>query len=140
MEELIDRLLRESVVIAVVGLSPNPARDSHEVARYLQEAGYRVIPVNPNAEEVLGERSYPDLASVDVPIDLVDIFRRPEDVPPVVEAAIACGAKAIWMQLGIVNEEAAARAQAAGIPVVMDRCIMIEHRTRFGGWQQGGSA
>lgn len=136
MEELIDRILRESVVIAVVGLSPNPERDSHEVARYLQEAGYRIIPVNPNAEEILGERCYPDLASVDVPIDLVDIFRRPQDVPPVVEAAIARGAKFIWMQLGIVNEEAAERARAAGIPVVMDRCTMIEHRARFGGWQR----
>lgn len=124
----IEQLLKESKVVAVVGLSPNPGRDSNRIARYLKAQGYRVIPVNPNAEEVLGERCYPSLADVPEQIDLVDIFRRSEDVPPVVDDAIAAGAKVVWMQLGIVNQESAKKAADAGLDVVMDKCTMVEHR------------
>jgi len=124
----IEKILRESKTIAVVGLSPNPDRSSYVVASYLQAQGYRIIPVNPTVEEVLGERSYPDLASVPEEVDVVDIFRRPEHVPAIVEAAIAKGAKAIWMQEGIVHEEAAAKAREAGLLVVMDRCMFKEHQ------------
>ncbi len=118
--DLVEEQLRNSRTIAVVGLSDNPQRDSHRVSKYLQSQGYRIIPVNPMIEEALGEKSYPDLKSVLEPIDMVDIFRRSELVPPVVDEAIEVGAKYIWMQDGVVNEEAAAKAEAAGIPVVMD--------------------
>jgi predicted CoA-binding protein len=114
-------------VVAVVGLSPNQERDSYRVARYLQEHGYRVIPVNPTASEVLGERCYPDLVAVPDKVEIVDIFRRSNDVTPVVEQAIRIGAKAVWMQEGIINEDAALLARQAGIPVVMDRCIKKVH-------------
>lgn len=120
MADLVDRQLKGSKSIAVVGLSPNPERDSYRVARYLQDVGYRIIPINPTVEEVLGEKSYPDLKSVPVPIDMVDVFRRSELVPPVVDEAIQAGVKFIWMQDGVVHEEAAEKARAAGIPVVMD--------------------
>ena len=126
--DVIEKILRESKTIAVVGLSPDPTRPSHGVARYLQAQGYKIIPVNPKAEEVLGETSYPDLASVPEAVDVVDIFRRPEHVPAIVEAAIAKGARAVWMQEGIVHQETAARARAAGLMVVMDRCMLKEHR------------
>jgi predicted CoA-binding protein len=118
--DIIDDILSKSRTIAVVGLSSDPERPSHYVAKYLQGQGYRIIPVNPLIEEALGEKSYPDLKSVPVPIDMVDIFRRSEHVVPVVEQAIAVGAKYIWMQDGVVNEDAAALAEAAGLPVVMD--------------------
>ena len=118
--DLVEEQLRNSRTIAVVGLSDNPQRDSHRVSKYLQSVGYRIIPVNPMIDEALGEKSYPDLKSVPEPIDMVDIFRRSELVPPVVDQAIEVGAKYIWMQDGVVNEEAAAKAEAAGIPVVMD--------------------
>ena len=118
--DLVEEQLRNSKTIAVVGLSDNPQRDSHRVAKYLQSQGYRIIPVNPMIEEALGERSYPDLKSVPEPIDMVDIFRRSELVPPVVAEAIEVGVRYIWMQDGVINQEAAARAEAAGIPVVMD--------------------
>ena len=121
-------ILEESKVIAVVGLSPKPERDSHEVAKYLQDQGYRIVPVNPKADTILGEKSYPDLASIPEKVDVVDIFRRSDDVPPVVDQAIDIGAKAVWMQLGIVNEDAAAKAREAGLGVVMDRCMLVEHR------------
>ena len=121
-------ILEKSKVIAVVGLSPKPERDSHEVAKYLQDQGYRIVPVNPRADTILGEKSYPDLASIPERVDVVDIFRRSDDVPPVVDQAIDIGAKAVWMQLGIVNEDAAAKAREAGLGVVMDRCMLIEHR------------
>ena len=124
----IERILRESKTIAVVGLSAEPTRPSHSVARYLQAQGYRIIPVNPMVEEVLGEKSYPDLASVPEAVDVVEIFRRPEHVPAIVDAAIAKGARAVWMQEGIVHQEAAARAREAGLMVVMDRCMYKEHR------------
>ncbi|HID62752.1 MAG TPA: CoA-binding protein [Anaerolineae bacterium] len=128
----IKTILEESKTIAVVGLSPNEERDSHRVANYLQSQGYRIIPVNPRADEILGERSYPDLASIPDPIDVVDVFRRSEAVPEIVEGAIKVGAKTVWMQEGVVHEEAAARAREAGLQVVMDRCMLKEHRRHFG--------
>ncbi len=118
--DLVEQQLTQSKVIAVVGLSPNPERDSYRVAKYLQSVGYRIIPVNPTVDEVLGEKSYPDLKSVPVPIDMVDVFRRSELVAPVVDEAIAVKAKFIWMQDGVVNEEEAAKARAVGIPVIMN--------------------
>lgn len=112
--------LANSHTIAVVGISPSPDRPSHYVSKYLQEQGYKIIPVNPMICEVLGEKSYPDLKSIPEPVDMVDIFRRPELVMPVVAEAIEIGAKYVWMQEGIVNLQAKAKAEAAGIPVVMD--------------------
>ena len=118
--DLVDEQLRNSKTIAVVGLSDNPARDSHRVSAYMQRQGYRIIPVNPMIEEALGEKSYPDLKSVPEAIDMVDVFRRSELVPPVVDEAIEVGVKYIWMQDGVINPEAAAKAEAAGIPVIMN--------------------
>jgi predicted CoA-binding protein len=118
--DLVEEQLRNSKTIAVVGLSDNPERDSYRVSKYMQSQGYRIIPVNPMIQEWLGEKSYPDLKSVPEPIDMVDVFRRSELVPPVVNEAIEVGVKYIWMQDGIINPEAAAKAEAAGIPVVMD--------------------
>ena len=118
--DLQDEQLRKSKTIAVVGLSDNPSRDSHRVSKYMQSQGYRIIPVNPMIEEALGEKSYPDLKSVPEPIDMVDVFRRSELVPPVVDEAIEVGVKYIWMQDGVINEESKAKAEEAGIPVVMD--------------------
>lgn len=114
-------------VVAVVGLSPNPDRPSHHVASYLKEKGYRIIPVNPTAKEIIGEVCCSDLSSVSEPVDVVDIFRRSEDVLPIVEEAIKIGAKAIWMQEGVINEKAASKAREAGLKVVMDRCMLKEH-------------
>ena len=125
-------LLRNYKTIAVVGLSSNPMRPSHGVTEYMQAAGYRIIPVNPNETEVLGEKSYARLEDVPEKIDIVNVFRRAEEVPPVVESAIRIGAKAIWMQLGIENEEAAEKARAAGLVVIEDACILVEHRRRAG--------
>ncbi len=124
----IAELLTSARTIAVVGLSSRRARPSYSVSEYMQSAGYRIIPVNPQESEVLGEKAYPDLDSVPVPVDIVDIFRRSEYVAEVVEAAIRIGAKAVWMQEGVVHEDAAERARAAGLTVVMDRCILKEHR------------
>ena len=121
-------LMRDAKTIAVVGVSSRPERDSHDVARYLMQHGYRVYMVNPTEQEVLGQRVYARVSELPEPVDIVDIFRRPEHVGPLVTDAIAAGAKAVWMQLGIVNEEAAAEARAAGLEVVMDRCTKIEHR------------
>ena len=117
--------------IAVVGLSSQTSRPSYSVSRYMQTVGYRIIPVNPNETEVLGEKAYASLDDVPGPIEIVDIFRRPEFVPDVVDAAIRRKARVIWMQLGVVNEAAAARARAAGLEVVMDRCILVEHRAEL---------
>jgi len=128
--EAITALLRDSRIIAVVGLSPKPGRPSYGVAQYLKGAGYTIIPVNPNTPEVLHERSYATVDHIPGPIDIVDIFRKPEDVLTIVEAAIRKGAKAVWMQTGIVNNQAADVARAAGLQVVMDRCMMVEHRHR----------
>ncbi len=113
--------------IAVVGISDNPERPSYDVASFLEKHGYNIIPVNPTLTEWKGKKSYPDLKSIPEKVDVVDIFRRPEAVPPIVDEAIAIKPKAIWMQLGIVNEEAAAKARAAGIEVVMDKCMKIEY-------------
>jgi uncharacterized protein len=121
------KILNDYRTIAVVGLSPDPIRYSNLVAQYLMAQGYDVIPVNPHTTEVLGKKSYPDLASVPEKVEVVEIFRRPEAVMPVVEEAIKIGAKAIWMQVGIVNEAAAEKANRAGLLVVMDRCMMAEH-------------
>ena len=118
--DVIEEQLTNSRTVAVVGLSPNPERPSHYVSKYLQEQGYKIIPVNPAIDEALGEKSYPDLKSVPVSVDMVDIFRRSEFVMPLVEEAIEIGAKYVWMQDGVVNEEAAAKAEAAGLSVVMD--------------------
>ena len=129
-EITITRILKDCPIIAVVGLSSNPARPSYGVAAYMRSQGYRVIPVNPNETNVLGEPAYPSLVAVPGPIDLVSIFRKSEDVLPVVEGAIARGAKAIWMQEGVINEQAAGRAREAGLLVVMDRCWLKEHTAR----------
>lgn len=130
--EKIRKVLESASRIAVVGLSPKPHRPSHRVAVYLIEAGYTVIPVNPGHETILGRPCYPDLLSVPGPLDLVDIFRRPEHVLPVVEAAIEKQAKGIWMQEGIVNVAAAELADENGLTVIMDRCIMIDHQDYLG--------
>ena len=124
--EIID-ILTSSERIAVVGISSRPERASHRVASYLIDSGYDVIPVNPFQEEVLGRKCYPDLGSIPGDVHIVDIFRRPEDVPPVVDEAIDVGARVVWMQQGIVNNAAAEKALAAGLKVVMNRCIMVEH-------------
>lgn len=123
-EEILDKYH----TIAVVGASVNPERPSHRVTGYLMEHGYQVIPVNPNAREVLGETSYPSLSSIPGEVEVVDIFRRSEEVMPIVDEAIKIGARAIWMQEGIVNEAAAAKARDAGLLVVMDKCMFKEHR------------
>ncbi len=120
-------LMRDARTIAVVGVSSNPTRPSNEVAKYLIDAGFTVYLVNPTEQEIFGQPVYASLGDLPGPVDIVDIFRRPGDVPPIVADAIAAGAKAVWMQLGIVNEEAAATARAAGLDVVMDRCTKIEH-------------
>lgn len=120
-------ILNGARTVAVVGLSDKPHRPSYEVAAYLQAEGYRIIPVNPMITQVLGENAYPSLRAIAEPIDVVDIFRRPEFVPEIVEDAIAVGAKVVWMQLGITHEEAAARARAAGLTVVMNTCMATTH-------------
>lgn len=130
MDSLITELLEKARTIAVVGLSDKPHRDSYRVAAYLQDAGYRIIPVNPRCQSILGERCYPDLASIPDPIDIVDVFRRGEETPEVARAAAAVGAGAVWLQLGISNETTRQIAEEAGMPLVMDRCILIEHRRR----------
>lgn len=121
-------LMRDAKTIAVVGVSADPTRPSNDVAKYLINAGYTVYLVNPTEREIFGQPVYASLAEVPEAVDIVDIFRRPGDVPPVVDAAIEAGAKAVWMQLDILNEDAAATARAAGLEVVMDRCTKIEHR------------
>ncbi|MDX2434923.1 MAG: CoA-binding protein [Desulfobacterales bacterium] len=123
----IRKVLRESKTIAVVGLSPKPNRPSHQVARYLMEVGYTIIPVNPGQDIILGQTCYSNLRDIPTPVDMVDIFRRQEEVVPIVEDAIGIGARFIWMQQGIVNEEAAEKAEAAGLIVIMDRCTKIDH-------------
>ena len=127
----VKEILERYRAIAVVGLSSHPWRASYSVSRYMQNAGYRIIPVNPLETEVLSEKAYPTLDEVPEPFEIVDIFRRPEYVPDIVEAAIRRGARVVWMQLGVVNEAAAARARAAGLEVVMDRCILQDHMQYF---------
>jgi len=132
LREQLDAILSSARTIAVVGASDKPGKASHRVFFYLMHAGFEVYPVNPAFKELGGRPAYPDLKSLPVKIDIVDIFRRPEQVMPVVEEAIAVGARAVWMQEGIVNEEASSRARAAGLLVVMDRCVMKEHRRMKG--------
>lgn len=129
------RILGECRTLAVVGLSPQWHRPSFFAAKYMQAHGYRIVPVNPSAQEILGERCYPSVteAARHERIDMVDCFRKSEDIPPIAEEAIAIGARCLWMQLGVVNEAAAERARAAGLEVVMDRCVKIEHARLFGG-------
>lgn len=124
----IGAILRMTKTVAVVGLSPNPERESHGVASYLQEHGYQIIPVNPRVDQILGERAYPDLLQIPVEVDVVEIFRKPDAVPAIVEEAIAIGAKVVWMQVGIVHEAAAERARTAGLEVVMNTCMRAAHR------------
>ena len=129
--EALRTLLREARTIAVVGLSPRPTRPSNSVARYLQHSGYRVVPVNPGHDTILGARSYPTLtaAAADHTIDVVDVFRRSEVVGPVVDEAITVHPRLIWLQVGVVDETAAERAATAGIPMVMNRCLMVDHQS-----------
>jgi len=124
---LYDKIFADSKTIAVVGLSSNPSRPSYGVTRYMQSVGYRIIPINPNVIEVLGEKSFARLEDVPGRVDIVDIFRRPELVEPIVESAIKIGAKIIWMQEGVFHRQASERARQAGLMVVMDRCILKEH-------------
>jgi uncharacterized protein len=126
-DDVIREILAHPRRIAVVGCSPDPGRDSHRIARLLLRKGHTVVPVNPNAREILGRRCYPSLREIPDPIEMVDIFRRADEVGPIVDDAIAIAAKVIWMQLGVIDAAAAARAQAAGLTVVMDRCPAIEY-------------
>ena len=127
------RILSENRVIAVVGLSADWFRPSYFAAKYMQEHGYTVIPVNPKYPEILGEKCYKSLRDIPRKVDLVDVFRKPQDVMPIAEDAIAIGAKVLWQQLGVKNEQAAAKARAAGLDAIMDRCVKIEHGRLFGG-------
>ncbi len=127
-DDEIREILTEPMTVAVVGCSPDPTRDSHKVARALQTMGHRVIPVNPQCREILGLRCYGSLRQIEHPVVMVDVFRRSELVPAVVDDAIAIAARILWLQLGVVHEEAAARARAAGITVIMDRCPAVEYR------------
>jgi predicted CoA-binding protein len=136
--EKILTVLRSYRNVAVVGLSANPNRPSYFAATYLKDYGFEITPVNPAYEEVLGRKCYPSLAEVPGPLEIVDIFRRPEDVPPVVDEAIRLGAKVIWMQLGVISHEAREKALAAGLEVVMDRCMKIEHARFHGGLNFAG--
>jgi predicted CoA-binding protein len=131
-EQQIRDILEHAHTIAMVGASDKPDRDSYQVMEYLIANGYRVVPVNPIVEAIQGERSYATLAAIPVKVDVVDVFRRSDAVPPIVDEAIAIGAPVVWMQLGVVNEEAAQRARAAGVAVVMDRCMKVEHRRLIG--------
>ncbi len=128
----IRQLLQQVRTIAVVGLSNKTHRDSYRVAQYMQEHGYRIIPVNPRIETILGEKSYPDLLSIPEPVDIINVFRRSELVPPVVRDALHLNPQAIWLQLGIINEEAADIANNAGVAIIMDKCIKVEHDRLLG--------
>ena len=127
------RILRQTRVIAVVGLSADWYRPSYFAAKYMQEHGYRVIPVNPKYETILGEKCYKSLRDIPEPVDMVDVFRKTQDVPPIADEAIAIGAKVLWQQLSVRNEAAAAKARAAGLDAVLDHCVKIEHGRLFGG-------
>jgi uncharacterized protein len=131
-DDAIRRLLERVRRIAVVGLSPKPHRDSHRVARYLLERGYEIVPVYPREEEILGQRVHRRVQDVPGPVDLVDVFRRSEELPEVIDDALAARAGALWLQLGCIDEPGARRAQAAGMTVVMDRCLMVEHARLLG--------
>lgn len=131
-DQMMKDILTSAKTIASVGLSSNQEKESYWIVSYLKEQGYHIIPVNPTADEILGEKAYPDLESIPEPIDVVQVFRRSEDVPPVVDSAIKAGAKVVWMQEGIVNEEAAQKAREAGLQVVMDACMRMTHRRLIG--------
>ena len=133
-DPIIREILKTSRVIAVVGLSPKEDRASYRVASYLKGQGYRIIPVNPAVTEVLGEKAYPSLEDIPahIPLDVVDVFRRPEDVPPIAEQAVVRGARTLWLQEGIVHEESARKAEAAGLRVIQDRCMLKEHKRLCG--------
>lgn len=124
-------VLANAKTIAVVGLSPNPTRPSNPVAQYLQRHGYRIVPVNPNEREILGEQCYASLTDIPFSVDIVDVFRQPEAVPPIAEEAVKIGAKAMWLQLGVISPQGAAIAEQGGLAVIMDLCIMVEHRRYF---------
>ena len=134
----LSRILRECRTLAVVGLSAQWHRPSHFAAKYMLEHGYRVIPVNPRYEEVLGQRCYPSLEAIPHPVDLVDVFRAEADLPPIARSAVAIGARCLWQQLGVRSAEADAIARAAGLDSVMDRCVKIEHARLFGGLHWAG--
>jgi len=127
------RILKNNHTIAVVGLSADWYRPSYFAAKYMQEHGFRIIPVNPKYDEILGEKCYPNLKAIPDSVDIVDVFRKPDDCVPIAEDAVAIGAKVLWLQLGVVNEEAARVAMAGGLEVVMDRCVKIEYARLFGG-------
>ena len=131
-QQSINHILANFRTVAVVGLSPKTHRDSYEVAHYIQQQGWRIIPINPNAAEILGEKAYPTLAEAALheTIELVDVFRNSDDVPPVVDEAIAIGAKAVWLQLGITHDAALEKARAAGLLTVQNKCLLVEHRRR----------
>jgi predicted CoA-binding protein len=129
--QVIAAILKNYRVVAVVGLSSDPARPSYRVAEYLQQHGYRIIPVNPGCREVLGEKCYPTLKDIPFPVEVVDIFRKVEAIPAIVEEAIQVGAKAVWLQLGLVEPESAQKARKAGLQVVMDHCLKVEHARLF---------
>jgi uncharacterized protein len=131
-EETIGAILREAKTIAVVGLSPDPSRPSHGVARYLQAQGYRIAPVNPAEQTLLGETSYASLSDIPFPVDVVDVFRRSEFVPAIAEEAVKIGAKALWLQFGVISPAGEATAERGGLRVVVDRCLKIEH-ARYAG-------
>jgi uncharacterized protein len=134
----LSRILAQTRTIAVVGLSANWYRPSYFAAKYMQDHGYRIIPVNPSYVDVLGERCYPAISAIPGPVDMVDCFRKPVEMVPLAREAVAKGAKVLWMQLGIRNDEAAQIASAAGLDVVMDRCVKIEHARIFGGLHWAG--
>ena len=129
---VIQRVLREARTVAVVGLSPKVLRASHFIGFYLRRHGYQVVPVNPRAEEILGEKSYPSLKEIPFPVDIVDVFRAPAAVPPIAEEAVAIGAKCLWLQFDVLSPEGAEVARSGGLDVIMDRCIKVEH-ARFMG-------
>jgi predicted CoA-binding protein len=126
-------ILKNNHTIAIVGLSADWYRPSYFAAKYMQEHGFRIIPVNPKYEEILGEKCYPNLKAIPEPVDIVDVFRKPDDCVPIAQDAVSIGAKVLWLQLGVVNEEAARVAETGGLEVVMDRCVKIEYARLFGG-------
>jgi uncharacterized protein len=128
----IEKIIRQSHTIAIVGLSPNPLRPSNFVGYYLQRHGYKIVPVNPSADEILGEKSYPSLRSIPFPVDVVDVFRVPEAVPPIAEEAVSIGAAALWLQFDVISPQGAAIAERGGLMVVMDRCLKVEHARLLG--------
>lgn len=130
---VIERVIARARTVAVIGVSPNPARPSHGVAAYLHRSGLRVYPVNPAITELFGRTAYPSLADVPEPVDIVDVFRRPEFVTPIAEQAVAAGAGTLWLQLGVINTAAAEIAEAGGLDVVMDKCLRVEHARLLGG-------